>query len=215
VTIPPPPEAVREYFNRRRRARDPDKGFSLEEMGFNDALWRGICVGKPVPPEYDPTPANSREAVPEKLPASASQDGQGTPVTPADGSLDAAPGVTPKSASASTAPIDRKEVGPECVSQPAPAAQGCVSSAADGLANAPPRVTPKIAEPRPCATCRRPFRPWRPQDAYCSSPCRQKAYRGRLAGAGSAAIRPSASKVSAVNQRQQRTAFEADTSRSA
>jgi len=55
---------------------------------------------------------------------------------------------------------------------------------ADGALAIPARVTPKIAiTPRACSTCGEPFIPWRPQAVFCSSACRQKAYRQRLAAA--------------------------------
>jgi hypothetical protein len=56
----------------------------------------------------------------------------------------------------------------------------------DDIVAIPGSVTPKITagtEERPCATCGRFFRLWRPQAAYCSPPCRQKAYRQRMASA--------------------------------
>jgi hypothetical protein len=56
----------------------------------------------------------------------------------------------------------------------------------DDIVAVPGSVTPKITvgtEERPCATCGRIFRPWRPQAAYCSQPCRQRAYRQRTAHA--------------------------------
>jgi hypothetical protein len=146
--IPPRPAAVRQYFDRRRRAHNPDKGLAPDERQFNDVLWAEICHGAG-PHQRSSEPVVVGRAAADDMPEA---DAQNKPVNAA-------------------------------TLQQTPTEPG-----ADGSLAVPTSVTPKIAASRPCATCSsRHFRPWRPQDAYCSSPCRQKAYRQRLTAAASPA----------------------------
>ena len=82
MTIPPPPWAVRQYFNRRRPA-NLGRGFTAAEVAFNDSLWLEICrQASPHRPSDEivvgVATAVDPEMVPAKWPENAAADGQGT-----------------------------------------------------------------------------------------------------------------------------------------
>jgi hypothetical protein len=201
VIIPPTPAAVRDYFSRRRLPRDLNRGFAPDELQFNEALWRTIGNGELVAPvDQDAAARAPPEDPEEKSPVRAQAARPGAEEPTPDDALIPLARVTTKIAPHALACPGNPGEDPGGASPPVTASASEPAQDSDGeLAgndppmmsaedvSTPPGVATKFsAPPRPCATCKRPFQPWRPHDTFCSNACRQKAFRER-AGAKRAA----------------------------